>query len=95
MTTFAAPGLEARVPDPCKHVNYTFGMVLGVEDFNQEFAYTHAKLQLLAREAIGYGTLSGLRVGAEATAKGPRVTVTSGGALLPTGRLVCGRAGCR
>lgn len=89
MTTFAAPCLEAKAPDPCKHVNYTLGMVLGVEDFNQEFAYTHAKLQLLAREAIGYGTLTGLRVGTETTAKGPRVTVTSGAALLPPGRLVC------
>ncbi len=89
MTTFAAPCLETKVPDPCKHVNYTLGMVLGVEDFNQDFAYTQAKLQLQAREAIGYGTLTGLRVGSETTVKGPRVTVGSGAALLPTGRLVC------
>ena len=89
MTTFAAPCLDTKAPDPCKHVNYTLGMVLGVEDFNQEFAYTHAKLQLLAREAIGYGTLTGLTVGTETTGKGPRVTVTSGAALVPPGRLVC------
>jgi hypothetical protein len=89
MTTFATPGLDVKVPDPCKHVNYTLGMVLGVDDFNQEFAYTHAKLHLLAREALGYGTLAGLRVAQESTAKGPRVTVTSGAALLPPGQLVC------
>jgi hypothetical protein len=89
MTTFAAPGLDVKVPDPCKHVNYTLGMVLGVEDFNQDFGYTRAKLQLLAREAIGYGTLTGLRVGSDTTGKGPRVTVTSGAALLPPGQLVC------
>ena len=89
MTTFAAPGLEAKVPDPSKHVNYTLGMVLGVDDFNQDFAYTNGQLHWLARDAIGYGTLVGLRVGRDDTAKGPRVTVTSGAALLPPGRLVC------
>lgn len=89
MTIFAAPGLEAKVPDPSKHVNYTLGMVLGVDDFNQDFAYTNGQLHWLARDAIGYGTLVGLRVGREDTAKGPRVTVTAGAALLPPGRLVC------
>jgi len=28
-----------RRADPSKHVNYTFGMLLGVDDFKQEFAY--------------------------------------------------------
>jgi hypothetical protein len=89
MTTFAAPGLDAKVPDPSKHVNYTLGMVLGVDDFNQDFAYTNGQLHWLSRDAIGYGTLIGLRVGREDTARGPRVTVTAGAALLPPGRLVC------
>ncbi|HMF96395.1 MAG TPA: hypothetical protein VKE96_18970 [Vicinamibacterales bacterium] len=92
MTTFAAPGLDTKVPDPCKHVNYTLGMVLGVDDFNQEFAYTHARLHLLARDSLGYGTLTGLAVAQDSTAKGPRITVTSGAALLPPGQLVCVRA---
>ena len=30
---------DAIAPDPSKHVNYTFGMLLGVDDFKQEFAY--------------------------------------------------------
>ena len=30
---------DAVAPDPSKHVNYTFGMLLGVDDFKQEFAY--------------------------------------------------------
>ena len=89
MTTFAAPALDAKVPDPSKHVNYTLGMVLGVDDFTQDFAYTNGQLHWLARDAIGYGTLVGLRVGREDTVKGPRVTVTAGAALLPPGRLVC------
>jgi hypothetical protein len=89
MISFATPGLETKSPDPGKHVNYTLGMVLGVDDFNQEFAYLAGRDQWLARDAIGYGTLVGLRVTPEATAKGPRVNVTSGTALMPTGRLVC------
>jgi hypothetical protein len=89
MTTFATPGLDTKVPDPCKHVNYTLGMVLGVDDFNQEFAYTHAKLHLVARDALGYGTLTGLRVSEDSTAKGPRISVTAGAALLPRGQIVC------
>jgi hypothetical protein len=89
MTIFAAPGLEAKALDPSKRVNYTLGMVLGVEDLKQDTVYTLARLQWLARDAIGYGTLVGLRVGQEDTARGPRVTVTSGAALLPTGQLIC------
>ena len=41
MTTFARPdGPPPVAPlDPTKHVKYTLGMVLGVDDFDQEFAY--------------------------------------------------------
>jgi hypothetical protein len=91
MTVFAAPAssLEAKAPDPSKHVNYTLGMVLGVDDFNQEFAYLAGRDRWLARDAVGYGTLAGLRVASEATANGPRLTVSSGAALSPRGRLMC------
>jgi hypothetical protein len=91
MTTFALPAsaVEATAPDPTKHVNYTLGMILGVDDFNQEFAWLSGRDRWLARDAIGYGTLSGLQVTADGTAKGPRLTVTSGSALTPRGQLVC------
>jgi len=91
MTTFASPAstLEAKAPDASKHVNFTLGMVLGVDDFNQEFAYLAGRDRWLARDAIGYGTLCGLLVSTEGTVKGPRVTVTSGTALTPKGQLVC------
>jgi hypothetical protein len=93
MTTFAAPAstLEAKAPDTSKHVNYTLGMVLGVDDFNQEFAWLSGRDRWLARDAIGYGTLNGLAVSMESPtpAKGPRVNVTSGSALTPRGQLVC------
>ncbi len=91
MTTYASPAstLEAKAPDASKHVNYTLGMVLGVDDFNQEFAYLAGRDHWLARDAIGYGTLCGLIVSTDLTTKGPRVTVTSGTALTPKGQLVC------
>lgn len=83
--------LLAGVPvDPSQHVNFERGMVLGVDDFRQEFAYLSGRDRWLARDAIGYGTLSGLRVHAEdGGADGPRLHVTAGAALTPGGRLVC------
>ena len=91
MTTqlFRASTLEAREPDPSKHVKYTLGMLLGVDDFNQDFAYLIGRDRWFARDAIGYGTLNGLHVTWESSAKGPRIVVTSGTALTPRGQLVC------
>ncbi len=91
MTTFALPAsaVEAKAPDPTKHVNYTLGMVLGVDDFNQEFAWLSGRGRWLARDAVGYGTLVGLQVTSDTTAKGPRLLVSSGTALTPRGQLVC------
>jgi|HubBroStandDraft_3_1064219.scaffolds.fasta_scaffold00913_5 hypothetical protein len=91
MTTFALPAsaVEAKAPDPTKHVNYTLGMVLGVDDFNQEFAWLSGRGRWLARDAVGYGTLSGLAVSSDTAAKGPRLVVSSGNALTPRGQLVC------
>lgn len=91
MTTFALPAsaVEAKAPDPTKHVNYTLGMILGVDDFNQEFAWLAGRNRWLARDAVGYGTLCGLQVSSDIAAKRPRLTVTSGTALTPRGQLVC------
>ena len=74
--------------DPRKHVNYTMGMVLGVDDFNQEFTYLAGRDQWLARELLGYGTLSGLQVSAEDESEGSRVFVEAGVALSPRGQLI-------
>jgi hypothetical protein len=82
----ATPGTVA--PDSSKHVNYTLGMLLGVDDFNQEFAYLSGRDKWLARDAIGYGTLNGLRVTLDTTAKGPRVTVSAGTALSPMRQVI-------
>lgn len=82
--------LSGAAADPSQHVNYTKGMVLGVDDFKQEFAYLSGRDRWLARDAVGYGTLSGLRVFAEdAGAEGLRLHVSAGSALVPGGRHVC------
>jgi hypothetical protein len=83
----AAPGVAT--PDPTKHVNYTLGMMLGVDDFNQEFAYLSGRDQWIARDAIGYGTLCGLRLSVDTTVNGPRISVTTGTALTQGGQLIC------
>jgi hypothetical protein len=85
-----AIALTSSPSNPRWHVNYAKGMVLGVDDFTQEFAYLSGRDQWLARDALGYGTLSGLRVFIEsAGTDGPRVHVTAGSALAPDGQLIC------
>src|SRR5947209_20509430 len=90
MSTFVHSAARAPVAplDPHKHVNYAMGMVLGVDDFNQEFTYLAGRDQWLARELLGYGTLSGLQVSAEEESEGPRVFVEAGVALSPRGQLI-------
>ncbi len=97
MSTFtpqlAAPD-RAR-SDPTKHVNYTYGMVLGVKDFNQEFAYLSGRDRWALRDLIGYGTASGLVVTHEAAGtypgedRGPRISVSPGVAVGVSGQLIC------
>src|SRR2546422_6225488 len=79
---------STAAPDPAKHVNYNLGMVLGVDDFKQEFAYLSGRDQWLARDLIGYGTVSGLDVRIEKNDKGPRVLIECGAALSPRGQLI-------
>src|SRR5215213_10075057 len=76
--------------DPAKHVNYSLGMVLGVDDFTQEFTYLSGRDQWMARDLIGYGTVRGLKVATEIdSVKGPRVIVDPGVAVSPGGQLIC------
>jgi competence ComEA-like helix-hairpin-helix protein len=75
-------------PDPHKHVKYSLGMVLGVDDFDQEFAYLSNRDQWLARDTIGYGTVCGLKVSIETDERGPRVAVEPGVAINPRGQLM-------
>lgn len=88
METFAPQAAAGAAPDPTRHVNFTTGMVLGVDDFTQEFAYLSGRDRWLARDLIGYGTASGLRVRLEGANNNPRVVVEPGAALTPGGQLV-------
>src|SRR5262245_53282460 len=81
--------LAPSVQNPALHVNYAKGMVLGVDDFTQEFAYLAGRDNWMVAELIGYGTTSGLAVSVQDTANGPQVRVTRGAAAVPNGKLVC------
>jgi hypothetical protein len=85
-----SPGSGAAATDSCKRVNYTLGMLMGVDDFVQEQVYNGSRRRELAREVLGYGTVHGLDVVVEADGdKGPRLRVTPGMAWLPSGTPVC------
>lgn len=89
MSTFTPRVTPASAAlDPTKHVNYNLGMVLGADDFTQEFAYLSGRDHWLARDMLGYGTMSGLRVFIESDATGPRVAVSPGTAASPCGQLI-------
>jgi competence ComEA-like helix-hairpin-helix protein len=64
-------------------------MVLGVDDFNQEFAYLSNRDQWLARDLIGYGTICGLEVSLTTEgALAPGVRVGPGIAINPLGQFI-------
>lgn len=89
MPTSVTPSREA--PDPSKHVNYVLGMVLGVDDFTQEFAYLAGSDQRAARELSGSGVVRGLHVYSPVPPdadKGPEIVVSAGLAVTPEGRFV-------
>jgi hypothetical protein len=90
MATFTTRTASATPTlDSTKHVNYTYGMVLGADDFSQEFAYHSGRDRWMTRDIDGYGTLSGLRVTAERRGAETEVIVTAGTAATPSGQLVC------
>lgn len=93
-TTFSAVTGIAQ-SDPTRHVNFVTGMVLGVDDYAQEFAYHAERAKRIVRELLGYGTVAGLAVGLEDSAAGPRARVSAGSAAAPSGQLICvGRDQC-
>ena len=92
MSCFSAKTTTSNMaePNPTKHVNYNLGMVLGVDDFTQEFAYLSGRDQWLARDLVGYGTVRGLKISVESEgSKGPRISVEPGVAVSPRGQMIC------
>lgn len=85
MSTFRTGAPCMQKLDPQKRVNYTFGMVLGVDEFKQEQTYLLAKDHSQYRLAHGYGTVCGLQVGVS-TAPDLEVQVSRGIAINPRGQ---------
>ena len=72
-------GIELAPLPPNKRVNYTFGMVVGVDEFRQAHENLDWKDRAGNRLLHGSGTACGLRVSAEAVL----VAATSSSALPP------------
>ncbi|HEY2900422.1 MAG TPA: hypothetical protein VGL59_07600 [Polyangia bacterium] len=81
---------SATAPDPTKHVSFQLGMVLGVDDLNQEYAYHAERLRWTTRDLVGYGTAWGLRVSArdDGPPRGPEIVIAPGVAINPRGQLI-------
>lgn len=79
---------DTALLSPNKRVNYTFGMVLGVDDFRQEqehFEWKHRLSNLLLH---GSGTVCGLKVTKEAAGADVDVRIAPGYAISPHGRWI-------
>lgn len=92
MMTFTKPIVPTLPYDPFKHVNYNLGMVLGVDDYSQEFSYHAGRLEYALREVVSYGTSTGLSVRIDSVTEGttviPQVVVGPGTAINPRGKLI-------
>lgn len=87
-STTTADCVDTSPLDPSKHVNFVQGMVLGVDDFQQEFSWHAGRHRALARELAGYGTVSGLKLAIEGKVQDNlQVTVEPGLAVTPAGEL--------
>lgn len=77
--------------DVAKRVNYSFGLVLGVDEFRQEQYHVLAKFQRHNRQLHGFGTVWGLKVNVPtpATPADLEVQVEPGFAISPGGHEIC------
>ncbi|MGE5672270.1 MAG: hypothetical protein ACM3XM_00070 [Mycobacterium leprae] len=74
--------VQTGQPDPWKRVRYFEGLVLEVDEFEQEAAYYTERMKLQNHGLHGYGTVVGLHV----DPKGTSVMVNPGLAIDPLGR---------
>jgi hypothetical protein len=90
MSAFATAAAGPLRADPSKRVNYTLGLVLGVDEFQQDQLYHTAGRRLHERLLHGYGTVWGLQVTTPAPGESdPEIRVTAGVAVDPCGREIC------
>jgi hypothetical protein len=88
MTAFSTVIPTPTPLNPSKHVNYALGMVLGVDDFRQEFAYHAGRDKWLARDMLGAGTVRGLDVSVQSAGQTTELVVKPGVALTTHGQIV-------
>lgn len=89
MSTFTTKFPETTVEDPYKRVRYATGLVLGVDEFEQEQAYFIERDRLLTRALHGYGVVHGLPITVEVEDGRPQLVVGRGLAVEPSGQHVC------
>jgi len=89
MSTFQTTVLQQKTLDPSKRVRYSTGLVLGVDEFQQEQTYFIERDRLASRSLHGYGTVTGLRVFTRTRSGRREIVVTPGLAVDPHGRTIC------
>ncbi len=89
MIAQASPVAGALRNEPRKRVNYTLGLVLGVDEFQQDQLYHAAGRRGHNRLLHGYGTVWGLRVTGDGAGADPEIRVEPGVALDPCGHEIC------
>lgn len=89
MIAQASPAAGPLRADPSKRVNYTLGLVLGVDEFQQDQLYHAAGRRGHNRLLHGYGTVWGLGVARASENGDPEIQVDPGIAIDPCGREIC------
>jgi hypothetical protein len=84
MCDFSTATSTKVLTDPNQRVRYPLGIVLGVDEFEQEQAYFLGRGRQHNRVQHGYGTVYGLKLSAEEH----KVRVTPGLAVDPRGRVI-------
>jgi hypothetical protein len=89
MQDFQTAVADIHKLDPAKRVNYSFGLVLGVDEFLQEQTHLLEKFRRHDRMLHGYGTVCGLKVTVPDDVDPPEVRVATGLAVSPGGFEIC------
>lgn len=89
MSDFGTVTPLRRPVDPYKRVQYSQGLVLGVEEFDQEQAYLMERDRQHQRLLHGYGTVCGLALSTRTPVLGePEIVVSAGAAVAPSGETI-------
>lgn len=88
MTDFATLRPRSLPADPHHRVRYSHGLVLGVDDFEQEQLFFMERDRAHQRGLHGYGTVSGLALSLQEGDRGVEVVVSAGVAVTPSGESV-------